>query len=52
MTAKLFVPAGAPDQLSWGDRFPFAYTWASGRLPSSVKPDEVRVKVILALRTC
>ncbi len=29
VTTKLFVPSGAPDQLSWGEVLPCSATWSS-----------------------
>src|SRR5690606_36396390 len=49
VTAKLLVPSGAPDHDSWGEVFPKALTWASGRTPPSAKSADVTVKLMAAL---
>jgi len=50
VTAKLFVPSGAPDHFRWGERLPSAKTCASGRNPPSVKLSDVTMKVLIGPR--
>src|SRR5512144_306485 len=48
VTTKLLVSSGKPDQLSWGDMFPFSATWSS---PSGC-PSWTSVLVTVKEGTC